>query len=106
MTALAQANEVRYAQARTKKYIASLPRVEGKALVAALLERPTEDVARMRVDVLLGAIKGFGSRSVVRTLFNANFVPSVVITRRVGPIDHELCLTERQRMALAEELLR
>lgn len=102
MVALEQANEIRIAMANVKAAL----REGHRPMAAAMLEQPTEIVARMRVNQLLGAIPRVGPTKVAVLIREAQ-LPRGAIEWRIGPLyerwarSEDRTLTGRQRIALA-----
>lgn len=96
LLALDRANKIRCDMSALKHEIFELPHIEGRALVATILERPTEAALPMPVWDLLLSVRKMGSVKANRWLQRA--CPGMPPGKRVRD------LTTRQRLELAQIL--
>lgn len=95
MKALSRANQVRFARASTKRWIATAPtRVESRERAVEVLLDPPEHMLTLEAHALICTIARVGSGLATRICGELR----IGLLRTVGD------LTERQRKALAEHL--
>lgn len=93
--ALARANEVRLARARTRRQLKRLPRVEARRQLALLILEPTPLWGSATLDYMLRMPSGTGRHTAHRWLRRTDLLTA---DKRLGD------LTARQREALAGEV--
>lgn len=92
---LARANEIRIARTRFCRQTYALSHLEGKAAVAQILRRPTEEIGSFRLEELLTrSIRQFGRAGALRVSKRAGLSPNV-LRRRV----RDLSSQDRLRVA-------
>jgi hypothetical protein len=98
MTALQEANRVRFARAALHRAVAASPRPAGCLRVAELLEDPPEVIATMDVGDLLRWVHKIGGSQSRGILMHADGFAPISEFRQIRQ------LTERQRHAVADHL--
>lgn len=94
MKALERAQTLRLAGAARRNEIRTLPPLEGRAMVADMLEHPDEATLSLRVDRLLTAIRYVQNGHASRWMAEAG----------VGSLRKVRHLSERQRLELARSV--
>ena len=94
MTALAKANEMRFAAVRLKRRLAAMPRWDSARLLADELDRGVPDSPGTRVELLLLSVPSLGPEKVANLLNRCGVKGRLRVDR----------LTERQRDEIVNRL--